>query len=304
MTASPRKLRGPQVRCRGARTYGNLSYITARWPGDGLQALRILSLTFVASGRADFRCGRYTLHCDAGTLILQMPGTPGSDGTRPHLEGERLAGGHCETLGISPRGRGVQLWLKHSRGREYSTPPAGGNAFVPNAEAAQLFQLLGDEVTAGRAGWEEICEHQLSVLFLLLQRELQDRRYLSLYGDTHAGPLPAGGYDPIVQAQNYIRAHLHDALTTTGVAQRVHLSRAQFVRLFRARTGQSFLEWTSAQRLQAAQDFLRDTGWAIPHIGGFVGFKSVSYFHQWFRRQTQTTPQQFRRRHRRAKNLS
>lgn len=286
--ATRKQMRGQRVISHGPG--GNIS---ARWPQDGLHAHRILNLTFVVAGQIDFPCGKYALHCGEGFWILLPPGTPGSDGSHSFLEGDRLKNGVCDTLSLSPRGRGVHLWMRHSRGTEYRLL-SGENIFIPSGQASQFLNVIQEEIAAARPHWPQVCLASLQAMCFVLKRELEIGRFLLISGGIREEETPGDDYNSIVQAQNYIKTHLNEHLTMEKVARSVHLSRAQFARLFRAETGQTFTAWTNGQRLEEAKKFLRDTEWSIPAVSSFVGFLSASYFHTLFRQSTGMTPQKFR----------
>jgi len=285
--ATRHKMRGQRVAYRGP-SHSNAS---ARYKEDGLLEHRVLSLTYVIAGQIDFPCGKYVLHCGEGYWVLLPPGVPGSDGSRSFTED----GGACDTLSISPRGRGVHLWIRHSRGAQYALLP-GENIFIPNGEAVQFLEVISEEIMAERPHWSEVCLSSLLALSFVVKRELEIGRFLLISGGLREEEKNADGYDPVVQAQNYIKTHLNEHLTMERVARSVHLSRAQFARLFRAGTNQTFTTWTNKQRLEEAQKFLLDTEWPIPTISNFVGFRSASYFHTFFHRSMGITPQEFRNR--------
>ena len=128
-----------------------------------------------------------------------------------------------------------------------------------------------------------------------MQREIKSGRFIHLDGNVVQEPVVSTSYDPIVRAQEYIVAHLAGELTIDKVAQVVHMSRAQFTRRFHQGTGQTFIEFVSARRVEQAQVFLRETDWSVKQISDFVGFRSVPHFHELFRRLSGAAPREYRR---------
>ena len=293
--ASTKKMRGRRVAVRGPRSYGNASLATARWPQDFQEALRVPMLVFVAAGKTDLQLGNYVLHCGEGAFIFIPAGVPHPYGPRSHLEGKRRENGFCDLLWLSPRGRKMHCWLCHSIGEEHRGPQPGENVFALNCQLADFMDVLQHEALEGKSGHEKIFESVLCALLVLLERELQEGRFLQLSGGPEDTAPPVGDDNPIAYAQQYISAHLAESLTLDKVARVAHMSRAQFTRCFRAQTSQTFLQFVRAERLREARTFLRETDWSIPHIGEFVGFASASHFHRFFREQTGQTPGEFRR---------
>jgi AraC-like DNA-binding protein len=292
---SRKKMQSRRIAVRGPRAYGNASLATARWPQDFQEALRVPMLVCVVGGHADLQLGNYVLHGDEGEVIFIPPGVPHPYGPRSHLEGKQRKSGFCDLLWLSPRGRKMHCWICHSRGETHHGPQPGENVFALNAQLADFMDVLQHEALERKIGYEKIFESVLRALLLTLERELQEGRFLQLSGGVEESAPLLENDDPILAAQQYIGAHLGDALTLDKVARQVHMSRAQFTRRFKSETGITFLQFLSAARLREAQTFLRETDWSVPHISSFIGFASPSHFHRFFREHTGLTPLEFRR---------
>jgi hypothetical protein len=229
--ATRHKMQGQRVASRRARLSGPSAY----YKEDGLLEHRVISLTYVTAGQIDFPCGKYILHCGAGFWILKPPGVPGSDGSKSFTKD----GESCDILSISPRGRGVHLWIRHSRGARYELLP-GENIFIPSGEAVQFLDIISEEIMATRPHWAEVCLSALLALCFVVKRELEIGRFLLISGGLREEEKTGNGYDPVVQAQNYIKAHLNEHLTMERVARSVHLSWAP---ARRDRCRHRFIHW-------------------------------------------------------------
>jgi AraC-like DNA-binding protein len=293
---SPAQVRGARVALRGPRRSQNASSLQiARWPEDGLETLRVPMLWCVLAGHADFRLGEYVLHCDAGHFLFIPPGVPHLYGARVALEGENRRRGSCDLLMLSPRGRQLHCWTARSRGEVFQSTRVGENIFVTEESLADYLDRIVAELQSERTDAGRIAHVLLLAFWLTMQRELQERRYLHIGSPAQAGSTPGANYDPIVHARQHMQSHLHENLTLESVAQTVYMSRTQFALRFKAQTGQTFVEFLTAQRLQQAERFLLETDWTIPYISRFVGFRSPSYFHRVFKRRTRMSPVEFRR---------
>lgn len=292
---SHKKLVSRRTGTHGPRPYGNASAPLAQWDEDDQEAKRSALLVFVVSGRADFQIGNYVLHCPEGTFIFIPPGVPHPHGGRSHLEGDNRAAGHCDLMWFSPQGRRIQCWMCKSHGEGHDISRRLENVFPLNDQIIHFFDFMQEEALARHVEYEKLFEGSLRLFLLAVQREIKSGRFIHLDGNVVQEPVVSTSYDPIVRAQEYIVAHLAGELTIDKVAQVVHMSRAQFTRRFHQVTGRTFIEFVSARRVEQAQVFLRETDWSVKQISDFVGFSSVPYFHELFRRLTDASPREYRR---------
>lgn len=293
-TSEAQKL-GLRQAMRGQRRCGNTHIVTAQWLEEEQEVLRIPMLHYIAAGEADIRFGEYILHCQQGHCVVVPPGVPHPGGHQVLLEGERRKNGQCTVLTLSPRGRQMQCWIAYS---QRSTFSVGENLFILSELLANYLDHIVEELVAAQPKASKIAHHLLLALWNTLQRELMASNYLDFrnadptLNDSLASHTT---YDPIAHAQRYIQSHLGQTLTLESVAQAVHLSRTQFARRFKEQTGQTLIEYVNQRRLQRACAFLVETDWTINYISRFVGFKSPSYFHTFFRREMGVSPVEYRK---------
>jgi AraC-like DNA-binding protein len=294
VTLESRKPSGHRHIVRGKRSYGNTRMVRAEWPDDGLTELEVPKLLCVVDGCADLLISEYQLTCPAGTFVLVPPGVPHPSGPRSHLEGARRENGFCDLLQIIAVHHGIQCWICRSEGASHAHVPAT-NYFIRSDPVFSLLNLMAAEVTAGRDDCESICHHLLTTLLLLLRCEIKDGHYLrtghNWMPETHTAP----SSDPLAELNAYLREHLSEPLTLESVARQMHLSRTQFVRRIRQQTGKTFVEHLTECRLQEARVLLAESEWPASVIANIVGFRSSTYFHQFFRRKQGMTPLEYRR---------
>ncbi|POF29128.1 helix-turn-helix protein [Roseibium marinum] len=96
------------------------------------------------------------------------------------------------------------------------------------------------------------------------------------------------------EAIDRIRANLANPLSLEQIAGELEISRRQFTRLFRKRTGRSFAEFVRAERYREAARLLRDTGWSIQQIAFQVGIDNSANFATGFQREIGDTPSSYR----------
>lgn len=99
----------------------------------------------------------------------------------------------------------------------------------------------------------------------------------------------------IMDAINYINRHYQDQLTLDGVAEKVHMSKYYFCRLFHNATGATFLEYLNNIRLAKAHQMLTQTGLPLSEIASRTGFTSGVHLSRVFRAAYKQPPKEFRK---------
>jgi len=287
-----KKLVGQRVGMRGRKD----NLMSALWPKDDLIESRVPQLVFVTAGQADLRFGNYVLNCPQGHAVFIPPEVPRMNGNLPHLEGKNREDGFCELLWLRLYAGQMQCWLCHSKGSEHYDAKYNERVFIFEPRLQRLFEEFGEEITAVSHRDEDICRQLLELLLLHLRRALRENRY-SYYTAARQESIPLtsdSGHQPILRAQEYIKNHLNEALTIEKVARMVHLSRTQFALRFREETGQTFTEFVTLCRVEQAKVLLRETDASIAYISRLLGYKSVAYFYEVFKRQTGVLPGVYR----------
>jgi AraC-like DNA-binding protein len=87
-------------------------------------------------------------------------------------------------------------------------------------------------------------------------------------------------------------------LDVEALAAAAHLSRAHFIRRFRAAFGETPHRYLQRRRLERAMAMLRDTDKPVTEICMDVGFTSLGTFSRTFRHVVGTSPRAYRRRSR------
>lgn len=93
---------------------------------------------------------------------------------------------------------------------------------------------------------------------------------------------------------DYIEAHLADELTLAELAEVACLSPTHFSRCFKQAAGVGLSRYVMQRRVERAKDLIRRTPHPLAAIAQAVGFTDQSHFTNIFRRETGTTPGQFR----------
>jgi len=286
-TAAPKL--GPRTRVSKAdQRVGGLMAIS-HWREDGLLSKRELQIACVLQGRSSFRTGQCLLELPAGTFVLIPPGVPHPDGLHSHS----LPHEQCDILWLTLYDHVLRYWMCHSQGTEHLLARYNASCFVNDPMAIQLFQILKQEVSEKETGYRQSCLGLMLALWTIIHRRLHNGQFFqSIFAVTLKDILHHTD-SPIIQAQEYIRSHLHKRLTIADVAKRVYLSRAQFARRFPRETGATFTEFLTQCRLQEAQRLLLETTWPISTISSATGL-TPAHLRNIFLKHTRQTPNEFR----------
>lgn len=100
---------------------------------------------------------------------------------------------------------------------------------------------------------------------------------------------------PVRMAKAYVENHYAEQVTLEDVARHICLSPTYFSGLFKAETGQGFLNYLQSVRIGEGKRLLRETSISIGEIAGMVGYADVKYFSKLFVKETGIKPSAYRK---------
>ncbi|MEE1305756.1 MAG: AraC family transcriptional regulator [Agathobacter sp.] len=101
--------------------------------------------------------------------------------------------------------------------------------------------------------------------------------------------------DSVVERSiSYIKGHYMDNLTLDEVSQLVDVSPYYFSKLFKQTTGETFIEYLTAFRMEKAKEFLSNKKYSIKEVCGMCGYNDPNYFSRIFKKYEGKTPSEFR----------
>lgn len=182
-------------------------------------------------------------------------------------------------------------------------------AFAAESGSGAVASLRCDPGTA-----DPVLAHLAAALLPSLQRPAEasalflDQMALALYahvaraygGSVARSGAPAG-LAPWQErrAKALLGAHLARDLSLAEVAAECALSRSHFGKAFKATTGQTPHAWRTAQRIEAAQQMLRNDDASLPEVAIACGFADQSHLTRVFGARVGTPPALWRRLQRR-----
>lgn len=196
---------------------------------------------------------------------------------------------HTET---SQQGSPMEYVVLGVDGLETMTDISGCALLHLTAEqeaVAACLRMMVQETRLQQPGCDEICQDLLEIILLRLRR----REDFSLSG-IPSGPRSSRNCDLV---RRYIDNHFKENLTLDQLARMVHISKYHLSHTFREEFHISPISYLIARRIQESRFLLRETDHSISQIAQILGFSSLSYFSQSFRRLEGISPIEFRRHH-------
>lgn len=100
--------------------------------------------------------------------------------------------------------------------------------------------------------------------------------------------------DIIRSAQDYILANYNKDLILDDVSKELQISPYYFSKLFKKRTGSTFIEYLTNVRIERAKEFLRNTNKSMKEICLDVGYSDANYFSRTFKKNVGVTPSEYK----------
>lgn len=98
-----------------------------------------------------------------------------------------------------------------------------------------------------------------------------------------------------VKALQFINANFRSQLTLSQVAEKSGMSVSSFVRLFKKKTGMTFVIYLNSVRIAESCKLLRDPGQSLLQISIHCGFNNQSHFNRVFKKFVGVSPGQYKK---------
>ena len=157
-------------------------------------------------------------------------------------------------------------------------------------ELMACLHLMHQEAEASLPGYERVCRSLLEVVLIRLGRQ-QDAALSGDSSDTRSSR-------ECGLVRRYIDNHFKENLSLDQLAQLAHLNKYYLAHAFRREFGISPINYLIARRIEESRFLLRETDHTLSLIAQMLGFSSLSYFSQCFRRVEGISPMEYRRHHR------
>lgn len=94
---------------------------------------------------------------------------------------------------------------------------------------------------------------------------------------------------------NYIKKNIHQELRLSALCETFHISKNRLYKIIYESKGMTVNEYILKQRISAAKLLLRESKDDLGTISRKLGFKTSSYFSNFFKKYTGTTPKEYRK---------
>lgn len=197
---------------------------------------------------------------------------------------------HCET---SQQPHPMEYVVLGVEGLEAYTD-IGGYALMhlhtEQDSISSCLRLMLQECQREQEGYERICQHLLEAILLQLLR--RDDFSLS------AAPSGSKSSKECGLVRQYIDSHFKENITLDQLAAMVHINKYYLSHAFRKEFNTSPISYLIERRIEESRFLLSETDHSLSQIAQILGFSSLSYFSQCFRKAEGLSPMEYRKRSR------
>ena len=189
----------------------------------------------------------------------------------------------------------------NSQSLEYIVLGISGIKLVANKHSSEHFCILDHyesaeisgclwnilrEMEQKHTGFQDVCRACMEMLVIRLMRSTS----LTVSTEDQI----AGGNHQCAAVKRYIDLHFKEALTLEQLAEESHMSKYYLSHAFKREYGVSPINYMISRRIEESKYLLAETDLSMSQIAQLLGFSSLSYFSQVFRRTQAVTPMEYR----------
>ena len=155
-----------------------------------------------------------------------------------------------------------------------------------SAEFSSCLRNILRETELEQPGYEDVCQAYMEILIIRLMRNTA----LSI----PAEPQTITGNRQCAAVRRYIDLHFKEPLTLEQLAEEAHMNKYYLAHTFKREYGVSPISYMISRRVEESKYLLAETDLSMSQIAQLLGFSSLSYFSQVFRRIQSLTPMEYR----------
>ena len=155
-----------------------------------------------------------------------------------------------------------------------------------SAEISSCLRNILREMEQKNTGYQDICQAYMEILIIRLMRNTAMTLQAEPQGNT--------GNRQCANVKRYIDLHFKESLTLEQLAEEAHMSKYYLSHAFKREYGISPINYMISRRIDESKYLLAETDLSMSQIAQLLGFSSLSYFSQVFRKENNTSPMEFR----------
>lgn len=257
-----------------------LNIATCRYDGDWHSVLHThkhTELFFIIDGKGQFLIQDQVFPVEANSMIIINPNILH---TETSLNAQPL---EYIVFGIS----GIELAINE----DFTSP----FSIVNNLESKEITSCLQNilrEIELKHTGFQDICQAYAEILIVQLMRNAS----VSIPVD----PQAISNNRQCAAVKRYIDIHFKEPLTLEILAREAHMNKYYLSHTFKREYSVSPIHYMISRRIDESKYLLAETDLSMSQIAQILGFSSLSYFSQVFRKTQKISPMEFRQN---SKNL-
>lgn len=142
------------------------------------------------------------------------------------------------------------------------------------------------EMEQKNTGYEDVCQAYMEILIIRLMRNT------ALAVPTE--PQSVSGNRQCAAVKRYIDMHFKEPLTLEQLAEDAHMNKFYLSHAFKREYGTSPINYMITKRIEESKYLLAETDLSMSQIAQLLGFSSLSYFSQVFRKTQAVSPMEYR----------
>lgn len=234
-------------------------------------------LFFIVSGKGQFLIQDEVFPVDVNNLVIINPNVLHTEAS---LNAQPL---EYIVLGID----GVELATNENSNGQFCILD-----HFSSVEISSCLRNILREMELKNTGYKDICQAYMEILIIRLMRNTA----LTVQNE----PQIASGNRQCAAVKRYIDLHFKEALTLDQLAEEVHMNKYHLSHSFKREYGVSPINYLISRRIEESKYLLIETDLSMSQIAQLLGFSSLSYFSQVFRKSQGSSPMEFRNN---AKNI-
>lgn len=165
----------------------------------------------------------------------------------------------------------------------------GGFSILDHFESVEISSCLRNilrEMEQKNPGYEDVCQAYMEILIIRLMRNTS----LAVPEE----PQVISANRQCAAVHRYIDLHFKESLTLDQLAEEAHMNKYYLSHAFKREYGISPISYMISKRIEESKYLLAETDLSMSQISQLLGFSSLSYFSQIFRRAQGITPMDYR----------